>query len=38
MIKEDGYRWKDDVDVMRNEENQWDFKNIIEKLKRNVEK
>ena len=38
MIKKDGYRWEDDVDVMRNEENHWDSKNITEKLRRNVEK
>ena len=37
-MEEDGYRWEDDVDVLKIEENHWDSRNITEKLKENVEK
>ena len=34
MMKEDGYRWKDDVELIKNEDSIWYSKNITEKLKK----
>ena len=38
MMEEDGYRWEDDVKLMRDEQNHWDSKNITKNWRKTLKK